>query len=191
MHREETVSTLKFGQLCKTIKNVVKSNAEAVDDKTLVKQYKTLIADLRSQLEEALCSTSSGSDSSSSSSNFSQLLAEKSDLEGKVRALETLVMHGAGDGTLSEADLIGILKAGRSSEGDENGRGVAGAGGRETEVALQESRVELNKQAEKVSDLQRKLASLKNEMRGFQDLEEARKSFEDYQQESTQVSDTC
>jgi hypothetical protein len=26
MHREETVSTLKFGQLCKTIKNSVKSN---------------------------------------------------------------------------------------------------------------------------------------------------------------------
>ncbi|KAJ1409156.1 P-loop containing nucleoside triphosphate hydrolase protein, partial [Ochromonadaceae sp. CCMP2298] len=33
MHREETVSTLKFGQLCKSIKNKVKSNDGAVDDK--------------------------------------------------------------------------------------------------------------------------------------------------------------
>ena len=34
--REETVSTLKFGQLCKSIKNSVKSN-EIVDDKTLLR----------------------------------------------------------------------------------------------------------------------------------------------------------
>ena len=53
MHREETVSTLKFGQLCKTIKNIFKSNAEAVDEKTMLKQCRQLITELRSQLEEA------------------------------------------------------------------------------------------------------------------------------------------
>lgn len=37
MHHEETVSTLKFGQLCKTIKNNAKKN-EVVDEKTLLKQ---------------------------------------------------------------------------------------------------------------------------------------------------------
>ena len=36
MFREETVSTLKFGQLCKSIKNSVKSN-EIVDDKTIIR----------------------------------------------------------------------------------------------------------------------------------------------------------
>lgn len=49
MHREETVSTLKFGQLCKTIKNNVKSN-EVIDDRALMKQYKSTIAELKDQL---------------------------------------------------------------------------------------------------------------------------------------------
>ena len=43
MHREETISTLKFGQLCKSIKNSVKSN-EIVDDRTLIKQLKATVA---------------------------------------------------------------------------------------------------------------------------------------------------
>jgi hypothetical protein len=52
MHREETVSTLKFGQLCKTIKNIVKSNTEVVDEKGLLKQYRMTIAELRMQVED-------------------------------------------------------------------------------------------------------------------------------------------
>lgn len=44
MHREETVSTLKFGQLCKSIKNTVKPNDGLMDDKALLKQYKQNIA---------------------------------------------------------------------------------------------------------------------------------------------------
>jgi centromeric protein E len=51
MHREETVSTLKFGQLCKTIKNTVKSN-EVVDDRMLIKQYKGTIQELRLQVNK-------------------------------------------------------------------------------------------------------------------------------------------
>ena len=41
MFREETVSTLKFGQLCKSIKNSVKSN-EIVDDKTIIRYDKKI-----------------------------------------------------------------------------------------------------------------------------------------------------
>lgn len=44
MHREETVSTLKFGQLCKSIKNTVKANDGLMDDKALLKQYRQNIA---------------------------------------------------------------------------------------------------------------------------------------------------
>ena len=51
MHREETVSTLKFGQLCKTIKNTVKSN-EVIDDRMLIKQYKATIQELRLQVNK-------------------------------------------------------------------------------------------------------------------------------------------
>lgn len=47
---DETVSTLKFGQLCKTIKNNVKNN-EVVDDRALLKMYKNMVADLRQQLQ--------------------------------------------------------------------------------------------------------------------------------------------
>ena len=39
MYREETVSTLKFGQLCKMIKNSVKSN-EIIDEKAQLKMLK-------------------------------------------------------------------------------------------------------------------------------------------------------
>lgn len=44
MHREETVSTLKFGQLCKSIKNTVKASDGLMDDKALIKQYRQSIA---------------------------------------------------------------------------------------------------------------------------------------------------
>jgi small-conductance mechanosensitive channel len=49
-YSDETVSTLKFGQLCKTIKNNVKNN-EVVDDRALLKMYKNMVADLRQQLQ--------------------------------------------------------------------------------------------------------------------------------------------
>lgn len=44
MHREETVSTLKFGQLCKIIKNNVKANDGFVDEKTMLKQFKSQVS---------------------------------------------------------------------------------------------------------------------------------------------------
>ena len=99
MHREETVSTLKFGQLCKTIKNIVKSNAEAVDEKTLMKQYKTMISDLRAQLEEA---QAGGGEVALGS----RALAEKVELEAKVRTLEQLVVNGTTG--IPEAELAAI-----------------------------------------------------------------------------------
>lgn len=50
MHHEETTSTLKFGQLCKTIKNKPKSNA-SVDDKVLLRQYRDKLAAIRDELD--------------------------------------------------------------------------------------------------------------------------------------------
>ena len=51
MHREETVSTLKFGQLCKSIKNTVKASDGLMDDKALIKQYRQSIAELKAQID--------------------------------------------------------------------------------------------------------------------------------------------
>jgi hypothetical protein len=50
MHFEETISTLKFGQLCKTIKNKPKSNA-SIDDKVLLAQAVQKYNELKEQSE--------------------------------------------------------------------------------------------------------------------------------------------
>ncbi len=52
MHHDETVSTLKFGQLCKTIKNNARKN-EVIDEKTLLRQYRSKISELTHQLAVA------------------------------------------------------------------------------------------------------------------------------------------
>jgi hypothetical protein len=84
MHREETVSTLKFGQLCKTIKNIVKSNTEGpVDEKTMLKQFRLTIAELRMQLEDAQAGHGHGAGEASEA-----LYAQKAELESRVSSLD-------------------------------------------------------------------------------------------------------
>lgn len=51
MFREETVSTLKFGQLCKLIKNQVSSNV-VFDDKAKIKNLLAIINEQKAKLEE-------------------------------------------------------------------------------------------------------------------------------------------
>ena len=51
MHFEETISTLKFGALCKTIKNKPKNNT-TVDDKVLLIQAQAKILELEGQVME-------------------------------------------------------------------------------------------------------------------------------------------
>ena len=51
MHHDETISTLKFGQLCKTIKNHAHKN-ETVDDKTRLKVAQARITELTNELKE-------------------------------------------------------------------------------------------------------------------------------------------
>ena len=50
MHREESVSTLRFATDCKKIKNKAVLNAVS-DDKTLLRQYKLRILKLQDELE--------------------------------------------------------------------------------------------------------------------------------------------
>ena len=48
---------LKFAKTCKTIKNVARNNRRVLDDKTLLKQYKLRILDLKQQVHgRELCS---------------------------------------------------------------------------------------------------------------------------------------
>jgi centromeric protein E len=52
MAKEETIGTLKFGMVCKSIQNKAKKN-EVTDSKTLLLQYKKRIDELTSQLQAA------------------------------------------------------------------------------------------------------------------------------------------
>lgn len=180
MHREETVSTLKFGQLCKTIKNNVKSNADVVDDKTLVKQYRSMIADLRVQLEEAQLSHVS---SDIETSTYSRILNEKVELENRVRSLESLILSGTAG--ISEADLVGLI-AKTSSRSAEDGYSPEREDIDLSSRLLQEAQAELSRHSEKNLELQRRMQGMLQE---YQEFEEAKRSFEEYQQESQQVLD--
>lgn len=162
MHREETVSTLKFGQLCKSIKNSVKSNDGAIDEKTLVKQYRNTIVDLKAKLEAA----SKGVIMADPESALGQALQDKVDLEARVRQLEAQVI--AGGGSLAAGD----------------GSGGGGAGASAVESSLEAARL-----AQQVAEQTELINSLQRSLEEYQDLEDSRAAFEEYQQHSTQELD--
>ena len=53
LHREESVNTLKFGTMCKTIKNKAKKN-QIKSDKALIKEYKKQMEDMKRNMEAML-----------------------------------------------------------------------------------------------------------------------------------------
>lgn len=60
--RDETLSTLKFGAACKTIRNHAVVN-HLVNDKTLLKQYRQRIAELQAQIGSYAAAAASSSSS--------------------------------------------------------------------------------------------------------------------------------
>ena len=60
MHKEESITSLKFGEMCKKIQNRARKNV-VHDDKALLKQYKLEILKLRQQLSEEGHDSASGS----------------------------------------------------------------------------------------------------------------------------------
>lgn len=131
MHREETVSTLKFGQLCKTIKNHVKNNDLLMDDRALIKQYRTTIAELRAQLED-LRSGGSGSLVSGSGEGtlLAQALTEKAELESRVRSLEAL-LSSREEGSFADLDMDMDIDDHWEGTGEEESVSVANEGGQD------------------------------------------------------------
>ena len=104
MHREETVSTLKFGQLCKSIKNSVKSN-EVVDDRTLMKQLKATVAAYKQKLVDNGISVDDkdavagavDAGAGDGGALVAKLKKEKAEQAEKLRALEAMLSGGMGD----------------------------------------------------------------------------------------------
>lgn len=173
MHREETVSTLKFGQLCKTIKNSVKSN-EVTDDRALIKQLRAYICELKEQLE--------GNDGGSRSFTYAELLSQKEELETRVHSLELALNSSDGD-YFEDTQLERTSQQGHiATEVNIRHTGKMAALLQE----LQRAKAELSKQNEKVLEQQRRIVSLESKMTEIADLEEAKSSFEDYQRESAQ-----
>jgi len=182
MHREETVSTLKFGQLCKTIKNTVKSN-EVIDDRMLIKQYKATIQELRVQvnkLEDEAADKSSAVDHAI----VTTLQQDKKELESKVKSLEVLVMRGT-----NALEEINTVSSSELDEVNETLRGVQA-----TNINLQN---ELNASKKKVRQLNAEIinlehtqASLEADLGALNDFEDLKNTFEDYQQEvQAQIDD--
>ena len=169
MHREETVSTLKFGQLCKTVSNTVKKN-EIVDDKVLIHQYKHIITELREQLEIQ---------SSGTGPQFEEAIKEKEKLEEKVRTLEELLLSGSGqsfgDLGLNETDVTSSLA----------GRG-GGAATLTLLKGLNDAKAENAKLNEKYSELLKRKTSLENELADLNEFVEAKNTFDEYQREREQ-----
>lgn len=159
MHREETVSTLKFGQLCKNIKNMVKGNDGLLDDKALLKQYRTQLNELRSQLEEFAGPASAGLEPEVLIANA---MREKNELENKLRTLETAVRSSGADGL----DLASLMTFDSSLNGD---------------GAAQYSKLEITKLNEKIAEQQQLISQYRSSLDEFQDLEESKAAFEEYE----------
>ena len=91
MYREESRSTLKFGQMCKKIQNKAKKNNVA-DDKTLLKQYKLQIAQLKEQMKE----TTTAADVATPAAVLPTAAAmdENAALRNKLKILQTMFLGG-------------------------------------------------------------------------------------------------
>lgn len=182
MHREETVSTLKFGQLCKTIKNTVKSN-EVIDDRMLIKQYKATIQELRMQvnhLEEEAAEKSNGVDHVL----VQTLQQEKKDLESKVKSLEVLVMRG--DSAAEEVKMISSEELNEANEALKASQSQCAALQEELNLSKKKIR-QLNTE---IINLEHNQASLESDLGALNDFEELKNTFEEYQQQvQAQIDD--
>lgn len=98
MYRDESRSSLKFGQMCKKIKNRVKKNT-AADDKTLLKQYKLQIAKLKKQLvDEQANAEQEGTDVALAAQKAAE--DESTALRKKLSILQTMYFEGNEDGEI-------------------------------------------------------------------------------------------
>jgi hypothetical protein len=209
MHREETVSTLKFGQLCKTVKTVAKQNSTEGDDKILLKQYRQVIIDLKSQIENlqqqllsmgivpTLNTSDNFNESPTETSDETQRIksADNTIFYAKIRYLESLLVKNHVD--IDYKHISGI----NSSNDNTTEQNTSIISSNEMDILkrsfeqekqdyltkIQQLKADLSKQTEKTFNLQNKVLELQQLHSEYQELEEAKHAFEDYQSESAQV----
>ena len=154
MFRDETVSTLKFGQLCKLIKNQVQSNI-IHDEKAEMRRLRTIISEQKAKIEE-LDSRSGGVDNHA---ELTRAFRDKKRLEATVVALEVAFRARGGDPASIQISSI-----------DEGGGDDDYAGSASSELASEYKR--------KIKLLESKLSEYKELDDERHDLEERKREIE-------------
>lgn len=157
MYREETVSTLKFGQLCKLIKNQVQSNV-IHDDKAEMRRLRSLISELKAKVEELEARGGGGFDNRV---ELQRLSRDKKKLESLVEALQEALKSSGIDPSLVQSTYV------ESTEDtlldDPHGSGGGGVGGANSE---------------QVNEFKHKIKSLESRLSEYKDIEEEREDLE-------------
>lgn len=102
MFREETVSTLKFGQLCKMIKNQVQSNV-VHDDKSEMRRLNVLVREQKLKIEELESRGGGGVDNRA---ELMRAFRDKKRLEAVVEALQDALKAQGGDPALVQSTCL-------------------------------------------------------------------------------------
>jgi hypothetical protein len=102
MFREETVSTLKFGQLCKMIKNTIQSNV-VHDDKSEMRRLNVLVREQKLKIEELESRGGGGVDNRA---ELMRAFRDKKRLEAVVEAFQDALKAQGGDPALVQSTCL-------------------------------------------------------------------------------------
>ena len=136
MHKEESITSLKFGEMCKKIQNRARKNV-VHDDKALLKQYKLEILKLREQLsseahDSTLGETKKGKGGDSDQKEATEkevpakLVASLKEKESEVDSMKEK-LHFLQNLVLGAGTTAGQKVVGKSLQWLENIRGANGA----------------------------------------------------------------
>jgi len=155
MYREETVSTLKFGQLCKLIKNQVQSNV-IHDDKAEMRRLRSLISELKAKVEELEARGGGGFDNRV---ELQRLSRDKKKLESLVEALQEALKSSGIDPSLVQSTYVESAEEMLLNDLP-GGGGLGGAN------------------SEQVNEFKHKIKSLESRLSEYKDIEEEREDLE-------------
>jgi len=167
MNREETVSSLKFGQMCKKIKNNVSSNVQ-VDPQAEMKKLKVELEKMKEQL--------AAGGGGGGGRGPAMAAKEREEYSQQFEVMKDLLVKSGVDlstvSTLKRPDPIPVA-AGRTGGGIGGGGGGGGAD-------LQE----LNEALATVADLSHRLRAVQGQLAEHADLADTRAAIEDYEKHS-------
>eukprot|EP00606_Chrysophyceae_sp_TOSAG23-5_P001147 GSChrysophyteH2.ASY1.ANO1.536.1 assembled CDS len=171
MFREETVSSLKFGQMCKKIKNSVSSNVKK-DPNEEMNKMKAELAKLKMELAEG------------GGGNAKAMAAkERAEYSNQFEIMKELLVKNNVD-----VDSIAEIKIPEKVERKivvPTGKGKSGGGGGgASSEELQDAHDEIVMQAEKIADMTNRMRALQTKLAEHGEIAEARAACEEYERNS-------